>query len=820
MPGDNPNDQIPVPQNDPTRQALGQQAFSPDDKAAPSSKMSRYADVTAKGLEQLPEGVLKAGADAFAHPLDTAIMVGESAALGAVLKTVLPKGGPAGLIAGAAIGTYFMYEAAKPIGDAYSKAGNAKTMGELNAAGNELGDAGGAFVTNSLISMGGYRLGAGAANKFLATERMDGFAEAKNNFWNNVNNKLTSFKLPGLSSEAGVAAAAGAVDGTSFERFGARSINLASNIKIEGERANLLYTDRPAPKASLIGNVEGGDNIAVTVLAKTKGSEFLMDRYIQRISNGAKPLTDAQIEAKFGTDPAAADAVHKFAADHNLTVTDQTRASGRFVLEGSAEQMQKAFGTTLQQFQGENGELFRGRSGTLSVPTEVAPHIRAVLGLDNRPQFHTNYVKLSDLPPELGGTRGDGLVAAEGAAKPQASGAKPLDTQDVMRAYGADPKFDGKGMTTGFLSLGGTMPEGWNDYLRSKGIDPKTFETVNIAKEAPTSDPQGANGENALDGVIHKEGLPKAKTVMIQAPNDDTGMPNGIDRMTFPKTGESQITHASISWGMYEPGWTDQALSAMEDAGKRAALKGITITVAAGDNGAGDGWKGKKQVVDQPAGLKYYTGVGGTQLILKADGTYGSEKVWSGNGATGGGRSLKTPVPDYQEGVTMPDNMNNPKFKGRGVPDIAANGDPRSGWNTFTDDGVQAIGGTSASAPAEAVAAAVVSQGTGKPTGFWNPTLYRLGKSNPEVYRDVTIGNNTDEGVKGYSAGPGWDATTGWGSVNISKMIDVVNKENNQHFVARGIRQVPDLIRNNHTEVPIWAVPYQSVQTNDQTGSR
>ncbi len=86
------------------------------------------------------------------------------------------------LIAGLAIGGYFLYKSAEPIGDAYSKAGNAKTMGELNAAGNELGDAGGAFVTNSLISMGGYRLGAGAANKFLMTERMDGFAEAKNNF--------------------------------------------------------------------------------------------------------------------------------------------------------------------------------------------------------------------------------------------------------------------------------------------------------------------------------------------------------------------------------------------------------------------------------------------------------------------------------------------------------------------------------------------------------------------------------------------------------------------------------------------------------------
>lgn len=819
MPGDNPNDKIPVAQNDPTRQALGQQAFSPaDNAAAPSSKFDRYVNVTVQGVENLPGGIIKAAGDAITHPLDTAKMVAESAAMGAVLKTALPKGGPAGLIAGLAIGGYFLYKGIEPMGDAYSKAGNAKTMGELNAAGRELGDAGGAFVTNSAIAMGGYRLGAGAANKFLMTERMDGFAVAKENFWNAANNKISSIKLPFMKGP--LAEGTAPIDATSAERFGARSLSLASNIKVEGERAHLLYTERPAPAANVVGEVPDA-NIAVTVLAKTKGSEFLMDRHIARIANGAKPLTDAQIEAKFGTDPVAAQAVSKFAADHGLNIVDQTKASGRIVLEGSPENMQRAFGTTLQQFE-QNGAQFRGRSGTLSVPTEVAPHIRGVLGLDNRPQYHTNYVKLSDLPVELGGTQGTGLVAGEAAApKPNVAGARPLEAQEVFKAYGADPKYDGKGMTTGFLSLGGTMPEGWNDYLRSKGIDPKTFETINIAKEAPAPDPAGANGENALDGVIHKEGLPKAKTVMIQAPNDDTGMPNGIDRMTFPKAGESQITHASISWGMYEPGWTPQALAAMEDAGKRAALKGITITVAAGDNGAGDGWKGKKAVVDQPSGLKHYTGVGGTLLTLAEDGTIKSEKTWSNDGATGGGRSLVTPRPDFQEGVVMPDSLNNPKFNGRGVPDIAANGDPKSGWKTFTDDGIQAIGGTSASAPESAIAAAIISQATGKPTGYWNPTLYRLAKSNPSVYNDITVGSNTAEGVKGYNAGPGWDATTGWGSVNIAKMIDVVNKENNQHFVPRTLKQVPGMIRNNHTEVPAWAIPFQSTTAaNDQTESR
>jgi kumamolisin len=815
MPGDNPFDAKLIAQNDAARQHLGEQAFSLDNIVAPISKVDRYIDVTGNGLHQLPGAVENSFVNTITHPLELAEMVGTSAAMGAVLKAVLPEGGPAGLIAGTAVGAYFLYQSGKPMADAYSKAGSARTTGDLYAASTELANASGDFAVNSAISVGGYRLGAGAANKFLMTESMDGYAVAKNNFWNSVNDRLASFKVPGTVPVEGLPA-----DATPAEKFAARSLGIASRIKIEGDRASLLYTDRAAPAANLVGEINPAENIAVTVLTKTKGSKFLMDRYNDRIARGASPLTDAQIEAKFGTDSVASEAVHKFAADHGLSVVDQTKESGRIFLEGPADRMQTAFGTSLQQFE-QNGVNFRGRAGTLSVPTEVAPHIKGVLGLDNRPLFHTNYVKLNDLPPELQAeplnfAAGDAANPESAGAKPRTSRARPLDVEEVFKAYNADPKLDGEGMTTGFLSLGGTMPKGWNEFLESKGIDPKTFKTINLAKEAPKSDPKGANGENALDGVIHKLGLKKATTVMIQAPNDDTGMPNGIDRITFPKKGENQITHASISWGQYEPGWTDQALAAMEDAGQRAALKGITITAAAGDDGAGDGWKGKKAVVDQPAGLKYFTGVGGTQLILNKDGSYGSETVWSRNGATGGGRSLKTPVPDYQADVKLPVNLTNPKFEGKGVPEVAGNAAPSSGWNTFTDDGMQPIGGTSASAPEVVIAAAKISQATGKNTGFWNPLLYRLGKTNPEVYFDVTVGNNTSDGVKGYSAGPGWDATTGWGSINIGKMIDVVNKLNKQHPLISGLKEVPDMVTKNHTQVPLWAMPYQSTIVNDQ----
>ena len=120
MAGDSSISSNPAPLNLDGRTALGQQAFQPTDtqQAAPDSKFQRYADVTFQGLTNLPAGVGHAFIDDVTHPLQTAEMIGTSAAMGAVLKGVLPEGGSAGLIAGTAIAGYFLWQASKPIADA------------------------------------------------------------------------------------------------------------------------------------------------------------------------------------------------------------------------------------------------------------------------------------------------------------------------------------------------------------------------------------------------------------------------------------------------------------------------------------------------------------------------------------------------------------------------------------------------------------------------------------------------------------------------------------------------------------------------------
>ena len=222
----------------------------------------------------------------------------------------------------------------------------------------------------------------------------------------------------------------------------------------------------------------------------------------------------------------------------------------------------------------------------------------------------------------------------------------------------------------------------------------------------------------------------------------------------------------------------------LEVQAQKAAVKGIPVTAASGDDGSVDRSPTGKAQVDFPSASKYITGVGGTSLFTDAKGNYQSEKVWSGNGAGGGGRSMQVPRPDYQKGIDMPANINGSKFDGRGVPDIAFNADPRTGYKIWTDQGMQVIGGTSASAPIAAVIASKLYQATGKQAGFLNPALYNFGLNNPSVYHDVINGNND-----GYSASKGWDPATGLGSINCGAMLDALKRD--QTATGKVINQFP-----------------------------
>ena len=105
---------------------------------------------------------------------------------------------------------------------------------------------------------------------------------------------------------------------------------------------------------------------------------------------------------------------------------------------------------------------------------------------------------------------------------------------------------------------------------------------------------------------------------------------------------------------------------------------------------------------------------------------------------------------------------------GQAGSDVAGDADPNTGYKVLVDGQEMVIGGTSAGAPLMAGLLALINKQNGKPAGFIHPQLY----ANPGLCRDIDIGDNkTTSKNTGYSAGPGWDACTGFGVLSKLQMV-------------------------------------------------
>jgi kumamolisin len=254
---------------------------------------------------------------------------------------------------------------------------------------------------------------------------------------------------------------------------------------------------------------------------------------------------------------------------------------------------------------------------------------------------------------------------------------------------------------------------------------------------------------------------PAAKIVAYFAPNTDAGFLDAITTAIHDSTNKPSVI--SISWGGPESGWTQQAMTAFDQAFQAAAALGITVCVAAGDNGSSDGVNDGANHVDFPASSPHALACGGTNLQASG-GAIIKEVVWNdgaNGGATGGGVSSFFPVPPWQEGL----KTNLGTLQNRGVPDVAGDADPASGYDILVDGSTTVFGGTSAVAPLWAALIALINSAKGTPAGYLNPTLYK----NPGALSDISQGNNG-----AFSASPGWDACTGLGSPDGNKVAGVV----------------------------------------------
>ena len=471
-----------------------------------------------------------------------------------------------------------------------------------------------------------------------------------------------------------------------------------------------------------------GEHVTVSVIVRRKNP-------IDTASLAQTRLTPEEFEAQHGADPESVAAVKAFAEEFHLQVEpdlDPSRAT--LQLTGAVDALEKAFGTSLETQTTPRGKL-RTRQGPLTVPEELVQHIRAVLGLDNRPQAKPHFR----------------------VAVPRATSVSYSPVQ-VAQAY-KFPQGSAAGQTIGIIELGGGYETtDLETYFRGLGLTPPTVTAVSVDKgtNVPGGDPNGADGEVLLDIEVAGAVAQGAALAVYFAPNTDQGFLDAITTAVHDTARKPSVI--SISWGGPESSWTQQSLTAMDDACQAAAALGVSITVAAGDNGSDDGVGDGANHVDFPASSPHVLACGGT--TLRASGaTISSETVWnetaSNEGATGGGVSAVFAKPSWQTNTNVP--APGGSAGGRGVPDVAGDADPSTGYSVRVDGQDTVIGGTSAVAPLWAGLIALANAQNGSPAGFLNPSLYA---SNEQTsFRDITSGNNG-----AFSAGPGWDACTGLGS--------------------------------------------------------
>ena len=493
------------------------------------------------------------------------------------------------------------------------------------------------------------------------------------------------------------------------------------------------------PAHARVGDIDRQAEIEVSVYVRPTGDLSWVDEEAQRPPAERRRLARTSFDAVHGAAAADVAAVASFAAGARLEVVRTDPARRVVVLRGTVEAVADAFEAQLAGVYDSGAGSYRARTGPLTVPAELSGIVTGVFGIDDRPAARAHLRRIS-LDP---------------------SSYTPVQ---VAQAYAFPSGAGGQGETVGILELGGGFSTGdLSTYFAGLGLSDPSVTAVSV--DGGTNQPgvdTDADGEVMLDIEVVGAVANQASIAVYFTPNTDQGFIDALSTAVHDPTNKPSVI--SISWGQSEDSWSAQARTQMEQILTEGAALGVTVTVAAGDNGSTDSVTDGEQHVDFPASAPHALACGGTSLTASGA-TISAETVWNdpGDGATGGGVSRQFPLPSYQSAAKVPDNVDSNQ-PGRGVPDVCGDADPQTGYTIRVDGADETIGGTSAVAPLWAGLIARLNQELGAPVGFAQPRLYPLLGS--AGFHDITQGDNGQ-----YSAGPGWDACTGLGSPDGSALL-------------------------------------------------
>ena len=484
-----------------------------------------------------------------------------------------------------------------------------------------------------------------------------------------------------------------------------------------------------------------------------------------------RAISAADFKARFAPSPQTAARVRSVVAAESLTASWQP-GDVLMSVSGTAAAAQRFLGVAVHNFAGADGRVFHAPLHPPVPPLGLSGQVLSVTGLDDFVSGRTAAL----LPGDT-------------------NGFTPKDATtfyDIQPLY--DAHLDGSGQTVVFIdwSVPGddTLAQYAQKFTPSRPFDVTVVQDPqHWGAPLTQSDQQWSDtaGETALDLETVHGIAPGAKEV-VYAFSTASAIPDVIKAVAakYPNAILSSSIGGSVLCETDE-GAKDYAV-AVDQVMSAAAAQGLSIFWASGDRGAfgclpgypdkhPDGNTNVSLAPDSASAGE--TAVGGTTVFMGTGGSYAQEAAWgepSEQWGSGGGVSTLISRPAWQKAPGVPGDM-----KGRGVPDVSANADSLTGWDTFSpssDNGgtVEApVGGTSAAAPFWAALTALIDQDLSNkslpPVGFANPALYTFAQSPAGLpapaFHDITLGSNLH-----FPAGPGWDAATGLGTPDAAALTE------------------------------------------------
>ncbi len=495
-------------------------------------------------------------------------------------------------------------------------------------------------------------------------------------------------------------------------------------------------------------------DVMVTLQPRPGLHSFLQQLYSQPPAQRAY-LTPAAFGARFGN--ASYTSVASYLQQQGLNVST---APGGLAMEvtGTVQEMEAAFHVTLNRFQTPAAKFFSATAQPL-LPSSLAANVTGVMGLSSQTPVRSQNVQTS-VTGQQPGPSPTGFDAP-GFYLPS----------DIHAAYNINKVYQsnitGAGQSIAIMTLANVNPADVSYFWQHTGLPAQPTLKVIPVDWLPSGPPTAyGTDESTLDAEYSGAMAPGA-TILEYVGSGPTLQAMVDTYWHIISQDKAQVI--TCSWGAPEDMTPSAFISAEHELFMQAAAQGMSNFSASGDSGAYSDPSSSSPVVTYPASDPYVSAAGGTSVYLNPlNGSRVKETAWSYNPAfgwgSGGGFSAVFPEPAWQQNAAIPDpaRMN-------GLPDVALNADPFTGYQIYYQGSWSpGWGGTSFASPEWAGITALANQALGKPLGFVNPLWFALGQTSEygSSFHSITIGNNG-----AYSASPGWNPVTGWGTPDVSNLV-------------------------------------------------